>query len=167
MAEETNQQSGAQPSSGTFDDFIAAQPDDVKTLYTTHTAGLKSALDSERGARKDLEKQLRDLAKQAEAGSTAQKQLTEQADRLQALEKQTSFFDRAHSAGVRNLKLAYLAAQQAGLIDDKGEADFTKLRTVYPELFFQAPTANAGNGTSETRTANNINDAIRRAAGRQ
>jgi hypothetical protein len=97
----------------------------------------------------------------------SQKQLTEQADRLQALEKQTSFFDRAHSAGVRNLKLAYLAAQQAGLIDDKGEADFTKLRTVYPELFFQAPTANAGNGTSETRTANNINDAIRRAAGRQ
>ena len=155
------------PQNVTFESWIEAQPEDIKTLVTTHTSGLKSALDSERENRKTLEKQLRDLAKKAEAGSEYQKTLTEQADKLQTLERQGSFYDKAHSAGVRNLKLAYLAAEQAELVSDKGDCDFAKLKTQYPELFLVAPPANAGAGTNTQPPTFNMDALIRRAAGRQ
>jgi len=154
-----------QPSIETFDAYLAAHAD-LKPLYEAHTAGLKSALDGERAARKDAEKSLRDLAKQAEAGSAAQKALTEQADRMGAMEKQNSFFDKAHSAGVRNLKLAYQAANLSGLLSDKGDCDFSKLKSEYPELFIAVAPGNAGSGTGG-RQPFNMNDAIRQKAGRQ
>jgi len=176
MAEPQNQQQQQQgqqqqqqqePTNETFEEWIAKQPEAIKTSYAAHTGGLKSALEDERKGRKDLEKQLRDLAKKAEKGSDAEATLNAQADKLSALERQSSFFDHAHTAGVRNLKLAYLAAQQAELITDKGECDFTKLKTAYPELFLAAPQGNAGAGTGGQQQTFTMNDAIRHAAGRQ
>ena len=132
----------------TFDSWLAGQDDTVKGLYATHTSGLKSALDSERKANQDAQKQLRDLAKKAEKGSELEAALTKQADQLSALEKQSSFYDKAHSAGVRNLKLAFMAAAQSDLIGDRGDCDFTELRKLYPELFTAPPAnGNAGTGT--------------------
>jgi uncharacterized protein YigA (DUF484 family) len=165
--EPQTQQQPQAPTSETFEAFIEAQPENVKQLYTAHTGGLKTALETERTTRKELEKQLRELSKQAEQGSAAQKSLAETADKLSALEKQTTFFDKAHAARVRNLKLAYMAAQQTGLIDDKGECDFSKLKAQFPELFLSAPSANAGEGNGEAPKIGTMNDAIRRAAGRQ
>jgi hypothetical protein len=159
----TNQ--GAMPES--WDKFLEAQPEEIKGLYTSHTAGLKSALDSERKARTEAEKSLRDLAKKAEAGSDAQKALTEQADKLNALEKQAAFQDKAHAAGVRNLKLAFMAAQQADMIDGKGNCDFAALKTEYPELFLSPPQGNAGNGTGATNVPSNMDAMIRQKAGRR
>jgi hypothetical protein len=131
----------------TFDAFLEAHPE-AKPLYESHTSGLKTALASERDASKAAQAQLRELAKKAEKGSELQEALTQQADKLNTLEKQAAFQDKAHAAGVRNLKLAYLAASQAGLVSDKGECDFGKLRTEYPELFLSPPTqGNAGTGT--------------------
>lgn len=156
----------AAPDSVTFEGWLEKQDETVKGLLTSHTTGLKSALDSERKARGDAEKQIRDLAKRAEKGSELESAINKQADQLKALETQTGFFDKAHAAGVRNLKLAYLAASQAGLVSDRGECDFSKLRTEYPELFVTAPPANAGSGTQAPRVTNSMNDQIRRAAGR-
>jgi hypothetical protein len=150
----------------TFEGWLEKQDETVKGLLTSHTTGLKSALDSERKARGDAEKQIRELAKKAEKGSESEASLTKMADQLKALETQTGFFDKAHAAGVRNLRLAYLAASQAGLVSDRGECDFSKLRTEYPELFVSAPPANAGSGTQAPPTKTSMNDQIRRAAGR-
>jgi predicted RNase H-like nuclease (RuvC/YqgF family) len=160
-------QQNNQVANETFETWLDKQDDQVKGLYTSHVSGLKSSLETERSTRKEAEKQLRELAKAAEAGSAAQKALTEQADRLTKLEVKAGFYDKAHAAGVRNLKLAYLAASQAGLINEKGEADFVKLKAEYPELFTSAASANAGAGTGGNKTAFSMNDEIRKKAGRQ
>jgi len=150
----------------TFDAWLAKQPETLKTLYATHTSGLTTALASERTAHKDLEKQLRDMAKKAGDGTEAQKSLTEQADKLAAESQKTEFYDKAHTAGVRNLKLAYLAAKEATLVNDKGDCDFTKLKTAYPELFAAAPKGNAGDGTGTDGKPFSMNEQIRQKAGR-
>jgi hypothetical protein len=110
---------------------------------------------------------VRDLAKTATAGSDAQKQLTDLADKLAGMERQTTFYDRAHAAGVKNLRLAYLAAQEGKLVDEKGEVDWEKFRKTYPELFAGAPAGNAGNGTGGGQGKASMNDWIRQAAGRK
>lgn len=167
-----SQQPVQPPANETFETWLEKQDDAVKGLYTAHTTGLKSALDSERAASKAAQAQLRELAKKAEKGSELEAALTKQADQLSALEKQSAFQDKAHAAGVRNLKLAYLAAVQAGLVGEKGDCDFAKLRTEYPELFASAPApapapANAGNGTGGATPGKvDMNQAIRQALGR-
>lgn len=135
------------PENVTFDSWLAGQDDTVKGLYTQHTAGLKSALDSERKANQDAQKQLRDLAKKAEKGSELEAALTKQANDLSILQVKNHFQDKAHLAGVRSLDLAYMAAAQADLISDKGDCDFSELRKLYPELFTATVQGNAGSGT--------------------
>lgn len=166
---ETQPAQQAQPENVTFEAWIATQDETVKGLLTSHTTGLKSALDSERAANKTAQTQLRDLAKKADKGSELEAALTKQADQLKTLETQSGFYDKAHAAGVRNLKLAYLAANQSGLVSERGECDFAKLRIEYPELFLSPPAqGNAGAGTGNVPSAGNtMNDLIRRGAGRQ
>jgi hypothetical protein len=158
----------AKATNGTFEDFMAAQDETIRGLYATHTSGLKSALDSERAANKAAQAQLRELAKKADKGSELEAALNKQVEQLSALERQAAFQDKAHAAGVRNLRLAFLAAQQAGLVSEKGECDFAKLRSEYPELFTAPPPpANAGSGTGASAAGKlDMNQAIRRAAGR-
>ena len=155
-----------EPQTQSFDDWLK-EHEDVKPLYEAHTQGLKSALDTERAARQGLEKQLRGLAKQADAGSDAQKQLTETADKLALIERQNKFYDDAHVAGVKNLKLAWLAAQE--FMDDDGEVKLDSIKKAYPELFAQqnVKSANAGDGLQNPQTPMDMNAIIRRAAGRQ
>lgn len=165
---EAPEQSPVVPTNETFETWIGKQDPAIQALYTTHTGGLKSALENERAANKTAQTQLRDLAKKAEKGSELEVALTAQADKLSALEKQAAFQDKAHAANVRNLKLAYIAATQAGLVSDKGDCDFAKLRAEYPELFI-APTgsANAGEGTGNPAPAKqDMNQVLRNAFGR-
>ncbi len=139
---------------------------EIAKAYETHTQGLRSALNTERTARGDLEKQLRDLAKKAEAGSDAETKLTELANALADKSRQMQFFDAAHEAGVTNLKLAWLAARDAGLVSDKGEVDFDKLKAGYPELFGRAVTAppvNGGAGNAQQPAKVDMNDVLRQA----
>lgn len=151
----------------TFDGWLEAQPENVKNLLDSHTKGLKSALESERGSRKDLEKQLRDLAKKAEAGSEAEKQLTALADQQATANQRVEFYEQAHREGVTNLKLAYTVAVSDDLFDKKGNVDFDEMKKSYPELFGQSPRANANAGTGTQKPPNpaqNMNDFIRRKA---
>lgn len=151
-----------------FDDWLKGQDEGMRKLADEHVKGLKSALETERSQRKDFERQLREAASKLEKDSTERKNLEELAGRLQGLERQTAFFDAAHGAGVTNLRLAWLAAQEAELVDDRGRADFGKLKERFPELFRTAapPPGNAGAGTQQPPSRQTMNDLIRRAAGR-
>jgi hypothetical protein len=155
-----------------WDDWLKEQPEPVKALLDGHTSGLKSALDSERTAKKDLEKKLRDAAKHATDGSELQKELQKVANDLAEAQARADFFEAAAAAEVTNPRLAYIAARDAGLMDDKRGADFGKLKQQFPELFKKpvTPAGNAGSGTGGSAPAPTgnaaANFAIRRAAGR-
>lgn len=160
---------GQQQQAPDFDTWLAGQGEETKQLLDGHVSGLKTALVSERDARKALEAQVREAAKKLEQGSEARTQLDQLATQLAGSTAQATFYDAAHGAGVANLKLAFLAARDAGLVDDKGSCDFAKLQTQFPELFARKqapPPANAGNGTQQTPPAGGMNSFIRRAAGR-
>jgi hypothetical protein len=153
-----------------FDTWIKGQAPEIQTMLDGHIKGLKSALDSERVSRKDMEKQLRDMAKKAEEGSDAQTKLTEMADQISTADRRASFYEEAHKAGVVNLKLAYLAATQEELFDRQGRVNFDEMKKSYPELFSRMPltAGNAGAGTGDGQpNAADMNAKIRRASGRQ
>lgn len=166
------QANGSQSGEGetlTFEAWIEKQDDKVKSLLEGHTKSLKSALDTERGSRKDLEKQVRDLASKAEKGSAAETQLTALADKLSDSDRRADFFDAAHKAGATNLKLAYITAKEEDLFDKKGNVDFVQMKKSFPELFAskRAPDGNAAEGTeNNNNVAFDMNSRIRRQAGR-
>lgn len=153
----------------TFDSWMKDQPEEIKAMLDGHTKGLKSALESERESRKSFEKQLRELSKKVEAGSEAEKQLTELADQQAAANRKAEFYEAAHREGVTNLKLAFTVAITEELFDRKGNVDFGEMKKSFPELFGQAPkaNANAGNGTGKVPDAKFDMDAhIRARSGR-
>ena len=180
MADDSNQQQGdgqngetpEQPAAPvTFEAVYTALAPEQRGVIDTHIGGLKSALKDERDGRKALEKQLRDLSKQAEEGSALRTQLDKMAEEQSTTSAKAMFFEQAHDAQVKNLRLAWLAAQDYGLVDARtGEADFAKLRQQAPELFVAkpVPSANAGAGAKQpgVNDGRSMNDFIRTAAGR-
>lgn len=126
-----------------------ALPKEAQELIATRESGLKTALDSERDARKDAEKDLRAVAKDLEEGSEAQKKVLTLADDVAEGTKKADFYEDAHKAGVSNLKLAFLVATDEGLFDKRGNANFDKLKEGFPELFGKkrVTDSNAGDGT--------------------
>lgn len=163
---------GQQQSTLTFDSWLADQPDNVKNLVDTHTQGLRSALDSERTAHKDLDKKLKDAIKATEKGSDERQRLEAMQTQLESSKRQADFYDAAHKLGVTNLKLAWLAAQSEGAIDEKGACDFETLKQTHPQLFATTtkppvPPANAGQGAGGQQAPQGMNDLIRGAAGRR
>lgn len=152
-----------------FDTWLAEQTDEVKGLVAGHIDGLKSALDSERSTRKSLEKDLRTAVSQAEAGSEMQKRLQEMERSLSSTTTKADFFQAAHQAGAKNLSLAFLAAQEAGLVGESGAVDFDKLKTGFPELFAEKVRVpgNAGEGMGNPPPAGktSMDDLIRQQAG--
>lgn len=164
--QQNNQQQQQAPD---YETWLKGQTEDVRKLLDGHVTGLKSALTTERESRKGLEKQVRDLAKAAEKGSEAEKQLTTLADQINAADLRVEFYDAAHAAGVSNLKLAYLVAKEEDLFNKHGQVDFKTMRERFPELFGAKPPpkGNQGEGTNKNQTpAKNMNDFIRKAAGR-
>lgn len=157
------------PADLTYDGWYQAQPENVRTMLERHTSGLRSALESERGSRKDLERQLRDLAKKAEAGSETQTQLTQMADRVSEADRKTDFYEAAHAAGVTNLKLAYVVVVQDELFGKNGTVNFAAMKQQYPELFGggRPPAGNAGAGGDGAPQGRSMNDFIRASSGRR
>jgi hypothetical protein len=191
MGEQTqlqaNQEEGAQQGAGaaagetpaqqgeaetqTFEGWYKALPSEVQGLVDDHVDGLKSALTTERGERKALEKRLKEIQKQADAGGDVKGQLQQLSDEMAAATARATFFEAAHAADVKNLRLAWLAANDAGLVDKKtGAVDFAELRKVAPELFVSkaaVPPAHAGAGAKQSGVAKaGMNDFLRAATGR-
>lgn len=155
----------------TFDSWITAQPDEIQDLLEGHTSGLRSALDSERAARKDFEKKIKELSGKAEKGSELERQLAEIAKANERVQTQADFYEQAHVAGVSNLKLAFIVAEQDQLIDGRGRVNFEEMRKRYPELFGgekrQMSNGNAGAGTNNQMSDRaSMDDFIRRKVSR-
>ena len=165
---ETPEAEAKQPVS--FEEWYKGLAPDQQEAVDTHIDGLKSALKSEREERRGMERQLRDLAKKAEEGSELRAQLDKLAADQATASAKATFYEQAHGANVKNLRLAWLAASDAGLIDARtGECDFGKLKDVAPELFATktAVTVNAGNGAAQNGVREpSMNDFLRAAARR-
>ena len=155
----------------TFEGWYKTLDTTAQGLVDDHIDGLKSALNAERNERKGVEKRLRELAKQAEGGQDIQAQLQQMTEAMAAANSQAAFFEAAHAANVRNLRLAWLAATDAGLVDKKtGAVDFGELRKVAPEVFAARtiPPADAGAGSQQNGVGRpSMNDFLRTAAGRR
>lgn len=154
-------QAGESGTQETFDGWLGKQDATIKGLVDSHVGGLKSALESERTDRKEVQRQLNALKAIGDPtelqGKVAQLQAT--------LDEQTvrnEFAEDAHTKGVTNIKLAYLAAKDAGLL---GKKDcWENLQTLAPELFQKktAPPAAAGTGSgAQPNAAPTMNDFLR------
>lgn len=154
-----------------FDDWYGKLEDPIKDLVDDHVSGLKSALTSEREERRKLSKQLQSLSKSAEEGSDFQKQLQDTLGKLEETERKAQFLEDAHSQNVSNLKMAWLAAREEGLIGRDGKVDFLRLREVVPEFFASktvTPAGNAGSGAGQAGTVKpDMDQWIRAATGRR
>lgn len=156
----------------TYDAWIAGQDESVKTLLNGHLSGLKSSLSSERDARSKVEKQLKELALKAEKGSELEQKLNNLVAEQQKAQSQAEFYELAHAAGIKNLKLAFMVASNDELIDGRGRVNFDEMKRRYPELFGTgqsgaAGNAGAGTGNNGQAGARSMNDFIRTAAGRK
>lgn len=148
----------------TYEQWIETQDDGVKDMLSSHTAGLKAALERERDQRKDLAKALKEATKELETGTEARTKLEGLSAQLDELQSQQEFYEAASAAGATNLKLAWHAAKADGITDVEA------VKAAYPELFKQQPAPQrsaAGAGTNGAPASANMNDFIRAAAGRQ
>lgn len=177
MPEEPTNQPGETPAPGetpgeqmTFDGWLGEQPDDVKSLLDEHTSGLKTALQREREQRKELAGEVKALAKKADAGSEAREALDNLAAKLEAAERKANFYE-AVAGQVSNPRLAWLAAESNGYVNDDGTVQMETLKAEFPELFKPTqkpvPPGNAGNGAGQGGAGQpDMNAYIRAAAGR-
>lgn len=152
----------------TFDKWLAGQDDGIKDLLDDHTAGLKSALDDERRERKSLAARIKELSKSAENGSELQQQLDALTTQMGEADTKTAFYEAAHEAGVKNLRLAWTAAREFDLVNSKGAVDMAQLKSIAPELFASKsiPVTNGGNGANQSgAVVPDMNKAIRAMAG--
>lgn len=154
-----------------WETWHGALPKNIQTLIADHESGLKTALGSEREARGKAEKDLRAVAKKLEEGSEAQKEVLKLADAVAVGNTKADFYEDAHAAGVSNLKLAYHVATTEDLFDKRGNVDFEKMKTDFPELFTKPPRkpkGGAGDGAGdELGQKAGMSAWIRNQAGRQ
>jgi hypothetical protein len=171
-----NQQGGQQGQDGgtlTWDQILAQLPQEQRALYDDHLSGLRSALQSERTQHQELAKKLREATQQLEQGSETRQQLEALSGQLEAAQRRAEFFEEATQPeiGCTNIKLAFIAAQEVGAIDQRGRINWTVLREQFPELFKQktTPPGNAGDGTNTggqpPGQGARMDDIIRRKAG--
>lgn len=151
--------------------YLATLPDDLKGLYETHTTGLRNTVQATRQERDALSRQLADITKALGKDPSEAKRLLEQmsAD-LDSARLRADFYEAAGrpEIGCQNPRVAFLVAQDLGVIDGKGRVNWETLKAQAPELFQKrAPDGRAGVGTGTPPPARiDMNAMIRRAAGR-
>lgn len=153
----------------TWEAFLEAQPQEVKALYTSHSEGLLNTVKAVRDERDTFKKQLKDLAKNAEAGSEAQKQLEAMSAQLEITERRASFLEDAVKPEIecRNPGAAWVIAKAQDLFTKNGQPDWKAIRTAAPELFGKpVANANAGAGTGQPPAAKSDMNAFIRSRGR-
>ena len=160
----------------TYEDLIAGLDETQRQIVDGHIAGLRTALQAERAAVKRLEAKTKEAQAQAEAKA---KDTQVQAEAATAATRRVAFYETALSQGVRrtSVRLAYVAAQDAGHLHEDGTIDWDALRDQFGDLFdgrtapvvpSRSSSAAAGAGTrTDTPTAPSINQMIRNAAGRR
>jgi len=146
----TQETPAADATPATWDSFLEKQPAEVKALYTNHSESLLNTVKAVRDERDTFKKQLRDLAKNAEAGSEAQKQLEAMTAQLEITERRASFLEDAVNPAIecRNPGAAWVIAKAQDLFTKNGQPDWKAIKAAAPELFGKViANANAGAGT--------------------
>lgn len=157
----------------TLDAWLESLDEKSKGFIESHTAGLKSALDNERGNNKTLTKQLKELQDKAEKGSELETKIATILTEREATERRADFYEAASAKGITNLKLAWAAVSvDESLQMRDGSVDFTKLQEAHPELFRSktaSTSAGSGAGTQQQQVKSvneQMNDLIRNAGRR-
>lgn len=151
---------GATPQ--TWETWFEAQSDEVKNLYKAHHDGLLNTVKATRTERDQLAQQLKDATSKLQEGSEVRQALESLSGQLETANRRAAFYEQATSreVGCRNPRLAWLAAQESGAIDDKGAVNWETLKQGYPELFGptqpptpKVPPTNPAGGGSDAFTA--------------
>jgi hypothetical protein len=157
-----------------WDTWFQGQPEQVQKLIAEREAPLKNTIATVRRERDTFEGQLKTMAKGLEDGNAMKTQIEQLMSQIAELNAKDGFTAAALKAGVapESVELAYLGAKNAGLIPAKGEVNFADIQSRFPMLFTPKktpPPANggAGSGGAGNGAGFNMNDAIRRAAGRR
>lgn len=155
-----------------YDDWYKGLDDSQKALVDGNTAGLHSALNSERALRKDFEKKAKELAAAAEKGSEMEKQAGSLLAQLSEATQRAEFHAGAPAAGCADPQLAFLAAREGGHFDMNGKPNWEAIKLAHPNLFATQQPAprgggDAGRGNQDPPKADDMNAVIRRAAGLQ
>lgn len=123
----------------TWDSYLEGLSDDIKALYNTHTQGLRNTVQATRTERDALSQKLGELTKALgkDTPEEARRLLSEMQGGLETANRRATFYEQATSreVGCRNPKLAWLAAQESGAVNEKGEVNWETLKQGYPELF--------------------------------
>lgn len=146
-----------------FDEFLTAQPEEVRALYQEHTKKLQNAVAATRDERDTLKQQLVDLAKKAEGETKAK--LEAMSAQLEITERRASFLEDAVKPEIecRNPGAAWVIAKAQDLFTKNGQPDWKAIKSAAPELFGKViANANAGAGTGQPPAKqNSMNDFIR------
>lgn len=164
-----NNQGAQGETPASWDEWLTAQPENVKTLYTSHVTGLQNAVKATRQERDELAKQIKELLPNVEKGSKAEAALMDLQGRLEAAERKNAFLEESAKPeiGCRNPKAAYALAMADNLFTRNGAPDWSAIKQAAPELFgSQAVNANAGAGTQNPVTKRDMNAWIRNQTGR-
>jgi len=166
---------GDQGDPDTFESWLDAQPDEIKTkarpLFDAHIAKLNSTVKATRTERDDLSRQLKRLGKDLEDGSEAKKSLEKVTADLEAANARADFLEEAPAHKCLNAKAAYAIAKSSNLYDSRGNVDWKALQIEAPELFGETKQKKviskrtAGNGEDGQAKNKSMNDFIRSKAG--
>ena len=151
QAQANSQQSGETPATTqpatpapAFDEWLKGQPADVQKLLDGHfaerTTGLKSALDSERNSRAELDKQLKKALSELKEGSEARDQLEQARNALALANLRADFVNAAYAAGAAKADRLFRLAHTEGKLEKAEINDefIATLKAEYPE-YFPAP----------------------------
>ncbi len=166
------QQNGAQ--TPTWDSDLAALSPEARARYDAHVQGLRNTVQATRGERDGLQQKLADLTKALgkDTPEEARRLLGEMQSELETTSRRAAFYEEAGKPeiGCTNPRAAFLVAQSEQLFDRRGNPDWAAIRQAAPELFQttqRLPAGNAGSGTGQQPPSGNVNDWIRRQAGRR
>jgi len=168
-------------SARSYDTFIESLDAPTRSLIDQHITGLKSALQAERATVKKFEAVAKTAQSLAEDKTRLETDLASRTVDVQLAQHRADFYEHAIDQGVRrkSVRLAYLAALDAGHIMDDGTVGWDELRANFSDLFGEpgrtGPTppsrsssAAAGAGArGDTPAAPTLNQIIRNAAGRR
>ena len=112
------------------------QPQDERAKWTPEQWADFTQRESDRRVTEAQKKWREDLAAQLAAkDKDAETRITSVLEQAKQAETRAACAERAHEAGIADIRAAWAVVKEYGLASDKGEVDFKKLQDAHPALF--------------------------------